>query len=71
VPVVRINGRESPRSAGFRPVLSARKRMSRMGRLAEGEDLSSNPLRSVFNDLQTTQIAVDVDERILSQLESA
>jgi hypothetical protein len=35
--------------------------MSRMGVLAEGEELSSNPLRRVFNDLQTTQIVVDVD----------
>jgi hypothetical protein len=29
--------------------------------LAEGEELSSNPLRPVFNDLHTTQFAVDVD----------
>jgi hypothetical protein len=34
--------------------------------MAEGEELSSNPLRRVFNDLRTTQIAVDVDRRILS-----
>jgi threonine dehydrogenase-like Zn-dependent dehydrogenase len=34
--------------------------------LAEGEELWSNPLRAIFNDLQTTQIAVDVDWRILS-----
>jgi hypothetical protein len=33
--------------------------------LAEGEELSSNPLRAFFNDLRTTQIAVDVDWRIL------
>jgi hypothetical protein len=39
--------------------------MSRMARLAEGEELSSNPLRAYFNDLQTTQIAVDVAWRIL------
>jgi hypothetical protein len=45
--------------------------MSRLRILAEGEELSANPLRRVFNDLLTTQIAVDVDWRILSQLESA
>jgi hypothetical protein len=38
--------------------------MSRLGVLAEGEELSSNPLCRVFNDLRTTQIAVDVDRRI-------
>ena len=42
--------------------------MSRPGVLAEGEELSSNPLRRVFNDLQTTQIVVDVDWRILKLL---
>jgi hypothetical protein len=31
------------------------------GVLAEGEELSSNSLRRVFNGLRTTQIAVDVD----------
>jgi len=36
-----------------------------MGRLAEGEELSSNPLRRDFNDLRTTQVAVDVAWRIL------
>jgi hypothetical protein len=35
--------------------------------LAEGEELSSNPLRRVFNGLRTTQITVDVDERIVGQ----
>jgi hypothetical protein len=29
--------------------------------LAEGEKLSSNPLRPVFNGLRTTRNAVDVD----------
>jgi hypothetical protein len=29
--------------------------------LAEGEELSSNPLRAFFNDLRTTQVSVDVD----------
>jgi hypothetical protein len=33
--------------------------------LAEGEELSSNPLRFVFNELQSTLFAVDVDWRIL------
>jgi hypothetical protein len=42
--------------------------MSRMARLAEREELSSNPLRRLFNDLRTTQIAVDVDWRIMSLL---
>jgi hypothetical protein len=32
--------------------------------LAEGEELSSNPLRRIFNGLQTTCIVVDVDQRI-------
>jgi hypothetical protein len=32
--------------------------------LAEGEELSSNPLRAFFNDLRTTQFAVDVAWRI-------
>jgi hypothetical protein len=54
VPVVRINGRESPRSAGFRPVLSARKRMSRLGVLAEGQELWSNPLCVRFQRLSMT-----------------
>jgi hypothetical protein len=35
-------------------------RLSAYDVLAEGEELSSNPLRGVFNDLRTTQIAVDV-----------
>ena len=39
--------------------------MSRMARLAEGEVLSSNPLRRIFNGLRTTQSTVDVDQRIL------
>jgi hypothetical protein len=39
-------------------------RVSPKGVLAEGEELSSNPLRRVFNDLRTTQIVVDVDWRI-------
>ena len=39
--------------------------MSRLARLAEGEELSSNPLRRDFNDLRTTQLAVDVAWRIL------
>jgi hypothetical protein len=34
--------------------------------LAEGEELSSNPLRRLFNELQTTLNAVDVAWRILS-----
>jgi hypothetical protein len=40
-------------------------RLSAKAMLAEGEELSSNPLRAYFNDLQTTQIAVDVAWRIL------
>jgi hypothetical protein len=36
--------------------------------LAEGEELSSNPLRAFFNDLRTTQNAVDVAWRILGLL---
>ena len=36
-------------------------RVSPEGVLAEGEELSSNPLRAFFNDLRTTQNAVDVD----------
>jgi hypothetical protein len=59
--VVRKNGRKSPHSAPFPSLPGRAKRMSQMGRLAEGEELSSNPLRAFFNDLQTTQIAVDVD----------
>ena len=42
-------------------------RRSLKGVLAEGEELSSNPLRRVFNDLQTTQNAVDVVWRILGR----
>ena len=34
--------------------------MSRQGVLAEGEELSSNPLSLYFKGLLTTQIAVDV-----------
>jgi hypothetical protein len=30
--------------------------MSRLGVLAEGEELSPNPLQAFFNDLQTTHI---------------
>ena len=30
--------------------------MSRLGVLAEGEELSTNPLRAFFNDLRTTQM---------------
>jgi hypothetical protein len=37
-------------------------------RLAEGQELSSNPLRRVFNDLRTTPILVHVDRRILKLL---
>jgi len=40
----------------------------RMSRLAEGEELSSSPLRAFFNDLRTTYISVDVDWRILDLL---
>jgi hypothetical protein len=36
-------------------------RMSRLDMLAERQELSSNPLFRYFNDLETTQIAVDVD----------
>jgi hypothetical protein len=36
--------RKCPDSAGFRPARRAPKRMSRLARLAEGEELSSNPL---------------------------
>jgi len=35
-------------------------RVSPEGVLADGEELSSNPLRAFFNDLRTTPIAVDV-----------
>jgi hypothetical protein len=38
--------------------------MSRLRRLAEGEELSSNLLRFVFKGLGTTRIAMDVDWRI-------
>src|SRR5690606_19997177 len=34
--------------------LGAEKRKSQMGKLAEGEELSSNPLRAFFDDLRTT-----------------
>jgi hypothetical protein len=37
--------------------------------LAEGEELSSNPLRAFFNDLGITQIVVDVAWRILNLLQ--
>jgi hypothetical protein len=43
-------------------------RVSPEGILAEGEELWSNPLRAFFNDLRTTQTAVDVAWRILSLL---
>jgi hypothetical protein len=33
--------------------------------LAEGEELSSNPLRAFFNDLCTTLVAVELDWRIV------
>jgi hypothetical protein len=49
-------------------VRRAPKRMSRLGGLAEGEELSSNPLRAFFNGLRTTQMAVDVDWRIMNLL---
>jgi hypothetical protein len=42
--------------------------VSRPKRLAEGEELSSNPLCRVFNDLPTTSILVHVDWRILQLL---
>ena len=51
---------EKPTFCGFPTADQERKKMSRLGRLAEGEELSSNPLRAYFNDLRTTQIAVDV-----------
>jgi hypothetical protein len=35
-------------------------RLSAQAMLAEGEELSSNPLLFVFKELQTTRIAVDV-----------
>jgi hypothetical protein len=38
--------------------------MSRQGVLADGEELSANPLSRHFNGLRTTQIAVDVAWRI-------
>jgi hypothetical protein len=42
--VVRMKEPKGQHSAGFRPELGAGKRMSRMGRLAEGEELWSNIL---------------------------
>jgi hypothetical protein len=42
--------------------------MSRLGVLAEGEVLSSNPLSFFFNGLQTTLILVNVAWRILGLL---
>ena len=43
-------------------------RLSAQGILAEGEELSSNPLCRIFNDLRTTRILVDVAYRILDLL---
>ena len=40
--------------------------MSRLGALAEGEELSSNPLSREINDLRTTLILVGVAWRILA-----
>ena len=60
-----------PERARFCGILTAdqvRKRMSRLGVLAEGEVLSSNPLQAFFNGLRTTQIAVDVAWRIHNPL---
>jgi len=42
--------------------------MSRVVRLAEGEELSSNPLFCLFNELRSTPIAVDVAWRNLGVL---
>jgi hypothetical protein len=39
-------------------------RVSAWAVLAEGEELSTNPLRAYFNDLRTTENAVEVDWRI-------
>ena len=49
--VVRINDRKGPHSAPFRSLSSTGKRMSRMGRLAEGQVLRSNILLLYINDL--------------------
>ena len=46
---------------GFQRRPRQSQRLSPKGVLAEGEELSSNPLRAFFNDLRTTQFAVDVD----------
>src|SRR5918996_4670116 len=43
-------------------------RLSAWAVLAEGEELSSNPLFCYFNGLRTTQIVVDVAWRILGLL---
>jgi hypothetical protein len=47
----------------LRPNRRAESRFAQVD-LAEGEELSSNPLRFVFNGLQTTLFMVDVDWRI-------
>jgi hypothetical protein len=45
---------------GF-PLIRSGKRMSRLARLAEGQELSSNPLRFLFKGLRSTLFVVDVD----------
>jgi hypothetical protein len=53
-----------PGMATFCGLIRSGKRMSRLGILAEGEDLWSNTLRRIFNNLRITQGAVDVAWRI-------
>jgi hypothetical protein len=58
----KVNGHASGK-AGIPELFRAGHRAERVwpeGVLAEGEELSPNPLRRVFNGLRTTQIAVDV-----------
>jgi hypothetical protein len=49
--LVRRNSPEAPHSAPFRPSARRRKRISRLKRLAEGQELSSNPLFVRFKGL--------------------
>jgi hypothetical protein len=63
--VVRMKEPKGQHSAGFRPELGAGKRMSRMGRLAEGEELWSNILFRYFKELRSTRKFVDLAWRIL------
>jgi hypothetical protein len=65
-----VNARQQENGGipGLQPPDRRAERVLPKGVLAEGEELSSNPLSRYFNELRTTQTAVDVDWRILGLL---